>query len=67
MKHIDDRSWFSGTCKDCGYNVVITQPIPEVLADYWWYCSNKACENHQFGMHTADMDVPEWVKREGKK
>lgn len=63
---MDSRSWFSGTCKACGYNVVVTQPdvINFPYADYWWYCSNKKCKNHELGEHTGDMDFPEWVVAE---
>jgi hypothetical protein len=65
MSHLpDQRSWFAGTCTDCGYNVVVTQPDPEIdpCADYWWYCSNKKCKNHAQGQHTGDMENPDWVE-----
>ena len=57
----DGRSWISGYCKDCGYNVIVTQPNSEKYpaADYWWYCSNKQCKNH-LGEHTGDMEHPNW-------
>ncbi|WP_425341295.1 hypothetical protein [Brevibacillus borstelensis] len=66
MIPLDSRSWFSGTCKACGYNVVVTQPDVKNFpyADYWWYCSNKKCKNHELGEHTGDMDFPEWVVAE---
>jgi hypothetical protein len=56
-------SWFSGICKECGYNVVVTQPDSQAfpIDDYWWYCSNKKCEKHIKGEHTGDMEIPEWV------
>ena len=59
----DTRSWFTGTCRDCGYNVVVTQPHAEVFPDmdYWWYCSNKRCKHHSTGEHTGDMETPDWV------
>ena len=56
----DQSSWFAGTCKKCGYNVVVTQPTDK-FCDYWWYCSNKLCENHTIGEQTGDMEIPDWV------
>jgi hypothetical protein len=63
MSLLDYRrnSWFAGLCLDCGYNVVITQPILR-NEDYWWYCSNKGCPHHIIGEHTGDMEKPEWVR-----
>lgn len=60
----DERSWFTGICKDCGFNVVVTQPDEKThpTDDYWWYCSNKKCKNHVEGEHTGDMQKPKWVK-----
>ena len=45
-------------CTDCGYPIVVTQ---SEKADYYWYCSNKYCNNHK-GEETGDMERPEWVK-----
>jgi len=50
-------SWFSGICNDCGYNVVVTQ---SELEDYFWYCSNKYCKNHE-GEELCDQDDCEFV------
>ena len=63
MQKKDSRSWFSGVCKKCGYNVVVTQPNIEThpYADYCWYCSNKKCAKHLEGEHTGDMEVPNFV------
>lgn len=60
----DSGSWFAGICKECGSNVVITQPNAKEYPhdDYWWYCSNKECHNHQPGEHTGDMEKPDWVE-----
>ena len=57
-------TWFAGICKDCGNNVVVTQPDAENHPhdDYWWYCSNKKCDHHHPGEHTGDMEKPVWVK-----
>jgi hypothetical protein len=57
-------SWFTGTCKICGFNVVVTQPDVDKYPhdDYWWYCSNKKCEKHEIGEHTGDMEQPDWVE-----
>ena len=59
----ENSSWFTGICKECGYPIVVTQPDAERFptADYWWYCSNKKCKNHQEGEHTGDMEYPEWM------
>ena len=54
MKNHSNLSWFTGTCRDCGYNVVVTQAIEKYM-DYWWYCSNKECKNHIYGEQTGDM------------
>jgi hypothetical protein len=56
-------SWFSGYCKDCGYPIVVTQTGNDDF-DYWWYCSNKLCKNHEKGEQTGDMDVPSWVNED---
>ena len=63
---LDVRSWFRSICKDCGCNVIVTQPDVENFPtdDYWWYCSNKKCKNHEKGEHTGDMESPEWVKQD---
>lgn len=60
---METTSWFTGNCKDCKYNVIVTQPdsIRFPFCDYWWYCSNKKCHNHQEGTHTGDLEVPKWV------
>lgn len=56
-------SWFSGICKKCGFEVVVSQSIN---ADYVWYCSNKACSNHN-GTDLLDSDGrPEWVGEQPK-
>jgi hypothetical protein len=62
-KEKDTRSWFAGICKKCGFNVVVTQPNikKHPMSDYFWYCSNKGCEKHLEGEHTADTEVPLWV------
>jgi hypothetical protein len=54
------NSWFAGICKQCGYETVVSQPFPGILADYLWYCSNKLCGNH-VGKHTSDDEQPDWV------
>ena len=57
------QSWFAkySECLDCGYPVVVTQ---SPTTDYWWYCSNKMCKNHQ-GIELGDMEgAPDWVRKE---
>jgi len=51
-------SWFvdDGFCKECGYKVIITQSIK---ADYFWYCSNKYCKNHE-GEELGDQEECSW-------
>jgi hypothetical protein len=58
----DNNSWFAkdSRCKECGYNIVVSQASVESGMDYWWYCSNKMCEHHK-GEETGDMEKPEWV------
>lgn len=54
-------SWFTGKCKICSYEVVVTQPNKDNHhIDYLWYCSNKECENHA-GQHTLEGYYPTWV------
>jgi len=56
----ETSSWFAGICT-CGYKVVVTQPSVKSDMDYWWYCSNKECANHNPGEETGDMEHPIWV------
>ena len=65
---MNGRSWFRGICKVCGFNVVVTQPdtLKHPDKDYWWYCSNKKCINHEVGEHTGDMGFPDWIARDVK-
>jgi hypothetical protein len=64
-----NSSWMYGTCRKCGYEVVVTQPDIEKYPayDYWWYCSNKKCACHQEGEHTGDQEIPEWVIEENTR
>ena len=57
-------SWILGQCKKCDFPIVVTQPDPDdtTHSDYWWYCSNKKCENHLVGEHTGDMEEPSFIK-----
>jgi len=54
------------SCTGCGFNVVVTQPPEDSVADYWWYCSNKECHYHVNGEATGDMEKPSWVKYQDK-
>ena len=57
-------SWMSGSyCRVCGHPVVMTQPT-EPGCDYWWYCSNKKCEQHHPGEQTGDQEMPHWVSKD---
>ena len=66
VNKMDSRSWFRGICKQCGYNVIVTQPdlARHPDTDLRWYCSNKKCYNHEDGEHTLDVETPTWVKLE---
>lgn len=53
-------------CKDCGWPVVDAFCNDEFLGledssewDYWNYCSNKGCVNHEG--EGVSNDKPEWV------
>ena len=48
-------AWIDGTCKDCGFPVIITQ-ASDKFADYWYYCSNKECKNHHPGEQIGDQE-----------
>lgn len=52
------KSWMRGSCKECGYNVVVAQPMPD--SAFFWYCSNKLCKNHK-GENTINKEIPEFV------
>ena len=58
------RSWMTGKCRECYYEVVVTQPDNDNFPydDYQWYCSNPKCKNHDTKIHTGDMEHPEWVE-----
>ncbi len=49
-------SWFLSdgkeVCKKCGYKVIVTQSVD---ADYFYYCSNKYCYNHN-GEQLGDQE-----------
>ena len=52
-----NQSWWNRyPCMNCGYNVVVTQAI-RIDCDYWYYCSNKTCKNHDPGEQLGDMEV----------
>lgn len=46
-------TWFGGSCTACGANLVVCQANS---ADYWWYCSQKGCKNHDPGEQLGDME-----------
>lgn len=57
-------------CSTCGHQIIMTQPEftmtndPESTAepaDYWWYCSNPACNNHHPGEQLFNDECPQWV------
>ena len=54
----DSRSWFMGTCKNCGYNVVVN--YPEDRYRHQWNCSNDLCKFHCYE-DTMGKEVPSWV------
>lgn len=51
-----DTSWIvSGmVCAKCNSNLIVCQAF-EPSADYWWYCSDKCCENHHPGVQLGDQ------------
>lgn len=51
------NSWIelNCVCKDCDSNIIICQPS-ERGADYWYYCSNKKCKNHETGEQLGDQE-----------
>lgn len=57
----NSRSWIVSfaVCKDCGSNLIICQ---SPKADYWWYCSDKLCENHNPGEQLGDMEECSFAK-----
>lgn len=57
---MDSRSWIvkHSECKDCGYNLIITQSKQH---DYFWYCSNKYCKNHS-GEELGDQEECSFAK-----
>lgn len=59
----DTRSWIvkNEVCKACGYNVIVTQAVDHGC-DYWYYCSNKQCDNHHPGDQVGDMEEVGWTR-----
>jgi hypothetical protein len=58
----ENSSWLHGLCKKCNYPIVVTQPhFEKFSADYQWYCSNRLCENHIYGEHTYDNELPTFI------
>jgi len=58
-------------CKDCGWPIVFAccnHPFTEFKDaanwDWWMYCSNKACKNHEG--EGVFQDLPDWVERTDK-
>lgn len=56
-------------CKDCGYpviDVLCNLPFSEYSNaknfDYWSYCSNKSCKNHDGAGYYSCSELPEFLK-----
>lgn len=62
MKATD--SWFNGICKDCKSNIVVCQSKEK---DYFYYCSQKRCKNHEGVELYDDDEYPEFLMIEDKK
>ena len=52
-------------CSDCGWPIIIACCNDEFMnfkyaseCDWWYYCSNKGCKNHEG--EGACQDTPEW-------
>jgi hypothetical protein len=58
------KSWMfkHHTCKECDYEIVVTQAT-EDACDYWYYCSNPTCVNHG-GEQLGDMEECSFAKEE---
>lgn len=64
-----DATMPGNVCKDCGYpivDVLCNHPFSEYSDaknfDYWVYCSNKSCKNHDGAGYYSCSDFPEFVK-----
>ena len=56
-------------CRKCGYPIVFALSNPpfnnfkdSAEFDYWYYCSNKSCDNHGGEGGYSCANVPEFVK-----
>ena len=43
-------------CEFCGYPIVVTQAV-EQYCDYWFYCANPECPNHNPGEQLGDTEA----------
>ncbi len=59
MKNFKRNSWFTGLCRICGFQVVVTN---NSQIDYLWYCSNHECDNHNKKEETCSGEMPDWVR-----
>ena len=51
-------------CRDCGYEVVVTQGKKK---DYRYYCSNPDCSRHEKEDVFDQDDTPKWVCSTGER
>lgn len=63
VKPKESSTWFRGFCNSCGSKLVVCQTDCSLqeYSDYWWYCSQKGCENHDPGEQTGDMEEPSFL------
>ena len=61
---LNSSSWIVklAVCRDCEYNLIVTEATNR-YADYWWYCSNKCCQNHEPGEQLGDQEECAFAKR----
>ena len=57
-KKLATDSWFEGLCKNCHSNVVVCQSSTK---DYFYYCSQKRCKNHDGVEIYYYEDVPDFI------
>lgn len=61
-------SWLakSSICSKCKDVLVVSERTTFSYCDYWWYCSNKTCENHN-GEQLGDQEAPSFYEYKKKE
>ena len=70
MKNRHETAMMSGYCADCGWPIVFCccndemSNLPYGEFDYWYYCSNVGCKNHEGQGIASCSSEPDFVKHD---